>query len=94
MVPPQGEEVNDEPAQATAAASATGEMVKVTGTEGTGVTLRDKPSTTGKRLTVVPEGTRLASIGADAKADNITWRNVKTPSGASGWVAGQYVKAE
>jgi polysaccharide biosynthesis protein PslG len=68
--------------------------VRVSGTDGTGVTLREKPSATGRRLTVVPEGARLTIIGEDAQAEGRTWRNVKTSGGATGWVAGQYVTAE
>jgi hypothetical protein len=68
--------------------------VRVAGTDGQGVTLRDAPSPTGKRLTVVPEGARLTVIGDDVQAGGRTWRNVKTGSGQSGWVAADYVKAE
>jgi hypothetical protein len=68
--------------------------VRVTGTDGSGVSLREKPSATARRLTVVPEGARLTIIGEDTQAEGRTWRNVKTSGGATGWVAGQYVKPE
>ena len=68
--------------------------VRVSGTDGSGVTLREKPSATSRRLTVVPEGARLVVIGEDQQAEGRTWRNVRTTNGATGWVAGQYVKPE
>jgi len=68
--------------------------VRVAGTDGSGVSLREKPSATARRLTVVPEGARLVVIGEDTQAEGRTWRNVKTTGGATGWVAAQYVRAE
>jgi hypothetical protein len=68
--------------------------VRVAGTEGTGVSLREKPSATARRLTVVPEGAKLIIIGEDTQAEGRTWRNVKTTGGATGWVAAQYVRPE
>jgi hypothetical protein len=82
------------PAAAEAAAQATGPIVRVAGTDGQGVSLREKPSTTARRLTVVAEGARLVVIGDDAQSEGRTWRNVKTNNGAAGWVAADYVKAE
>jgi hypothetical protein len=75
-------------------ADAGGPTVRVTGTDGQGVTLRDAPSATGKRLTVVPEGARLTIIGDDVQASGRTWRNVKATSGQNGWVAGDFVRGE
>jgi hypothetical protein len=88
-----------EQAAAAAAAQTTGPQasgpaVRVAGTGGTGVTLRESPSTTGKRLSVVPEGARLTVVGDDTQAEGRTWKNVKTAAGASGWVASEFVKAE
>jgi hypothetical protein len=85
--------INDAEADA-AADDPEAPKVRVSGTDGTGVTLREKPSATAKRLTVVPEGARLTIIGEDTQAEGRTWRNVKTTNGATGWVAGQYVKPE
>ena len=79
---------------AAAAAVPGGPTVRVAGTGGTGVTLRESPSTTGRRLSVVPEGARLTVIGEDAQADGRGWKNVKTAAGASGWVAAEFVRAE
>jgi hypothetical protein len=75
-------------------AVAGGPTVRVAGTDGQGVTLRERPGTGGRRLTVVPEGSRLTVIGEDQQADGRGWRNVRTASGASGWVAAEYVRAE
>jgi hypothetical protein len=68
--------------------------VRVAGTDGTGVSLREKPSTTSRRLIVVPEGARLVVVGEDTQAEGRTWRNVRTSTGATGWVASQFVRAE
>jgi hypothetical protein len=68
--------------------------VRVTGTEGQGVTVREKPGLAGRKLAVAPEGSRLLVVGDDAEADGRKWRNVKTAAGITGWVAAQYVKAE
>jgi len=92
VAPPAG--AGDPPAEASPASASGGPMVRVANTEGQGVSVRDKPSTTGRRLTVAPEGTRLAVVGDDVKAEGHTWRNVKTASGTAGWVAGEYLKAE
>jgi hypothetical protein len=93
VIPPQGGE-DESPAEATDTSDSTGQTVRVANTDGSGVSLRDKPSLAGKRLTVVPEGTRMQIVSADVQADGHTWRNVKTPGGAAGWVAGEYVKNE
>ena len=69
-------------------------VVRVAGTDGSGVTLREKPSATARRLTVVPEGARLVVIGEDTQAEGRTWRNVKSTNGATGWVAAQFVRPE
>jgi hypothetical protein len=91
--PPRGAG-DDAPAEAQPASAASGQTVTVANTGGTGVSLRDKPSLAGKRLTVVPEGTKLTIVSDDVNADGHTWKNVKTPSGTAGWVAGEYVTAE
>jgi hypothetical protein len=79
---------------AEAAAQAAGPAVRVTGTSGQGLTLRASPGTAGRRLTVVPEGGRLVVIGEDSQVNGRTWRNVRTASGATGWVAAEFVAAE
>ncbi|MFN8636866.1 MAG: cellulase family glycosylhydrolase [Chloroflexota bacterium] len=71
-----------------------GPTVRVTGTEGQGVTIRDKPALAGRKLAVAPEGSRLTVVGDDAEADGHTWRNIKTASGVTGWAAAEYLKAE
>jgi len=85
---------SDGQTQVSGSSEASGEVVRVANTGGTGVSLRDKPSLAGKRLTVLAEGTRLVIVSADVKADGRTWRNVKTPTGTAGWVASEYVRSE
>jgi hypothetical protein len=84
----------DPAADAPAAAAASGPTVRVAGTDGQGLALRDKPSTAGRRVAFIPDGTRLTVISGDVEADGRTWKNVRTPSGQTGWVAGEYVRAE
>jgi hypothetical protein len=67
------------------------ERVRVVGTDGDGVSLRAEPSTTARRLEVLPEGTVLEVVGPDRQAEGRTWRNVRKPGGPSGWVAAQYL---
>jgi hypothetical protein len=81
-------------AAANAANAPDVQAVRVSGTDGQGVSLRDAPNPTSRRLVVVPEGARLTIIGEDVQAGGRTWRNVKTASGQSGWVAADYVKPE
>jgi hypothetical protein len=72
----------------------TGPVLRVVNTDGQGVSLRERPSLTGRRLGVAPEGSRLVVVGADSQVDGRTWRNVKTAAGTTGWVASEYVRAE
>ena len=71
-----------------------GAWVRVVGTDGQGVSLRSRPSTSAQRLTVAAEGARLEVVGEDTQAEGRTWRNVRGQGGASGWVAAQYLREE
>ena len=68
--------------------------VQVGGT-GSGLVVRSAPAKSGKRLTVMPDGTKAHVIDGPQTADGITWWKVdqfnsKDPS-ASGWCAGQFL---
>jgi polysaccharide biosynthesis protein PslG len=89
-------EPRPEPVAARSSETATpadGPRVRVVGTEGQGVSLRARPSTSAQRVTVAPEGARLVVVGEDAQAEGRTWKNVRY-NGLTGWVAAQYVRAE
>jgi SH3-like domain-containing protein len=66
----------------------------VVNTENQGVRFRQRPSTQGQVLRSLPEGTVLEVVGPDSEADGITWRNVREPGGAVGWVAAEFVTPE
>ncbi len=83
-----------EEAAPTEASASGGAWVRVAGTDGQGVSLRSRPSTTAQRVTVAAEGARLQVIGEDTQSEGRTWRNVRHQGGASGWVAAQYLRAE
>jgi len=68
--------------------------VQVTGT-GSGLVIRSSPAKTGKRQTVVPDGTKMHVIDGPQDSGGITWwkvdqYNSKDPS-ASGWCAAQFL---
>ena len=67
------------------------ERVRVSGTNGAGVNLRARAGERGTRIKTLAEGTTLELIGADELADGMTWRNVREPSGSTGWVAAKFV---
>jgi uncharacterized protein YgiM (DUF1202 family) len=56
------------------------------------VVLRFTPSTSGRKLEVVPAGTRLTVTGSGRDAQFRTWFAVRTPAGHAGWVASWYTK--
>ncbi len=67
------------------------ERLRVAGTNGSGVNLRGRAGERGQRIKTVPEGTVLELVGADEQADGMTWRNVREPGGATGWVAAKFI---
>jgi len=91
---PSASQARPVPAPEAAAADPSAPTVRVAGTGGQGVTLREQPGLAGRRLTVVPEGARLTVIGDDVQADGRGWRNLKTAAGATGWVAAEFVRGE
>jgi uncharacterized protein YgiM (DUF1202 family) len=68
------------------------ERVEVYGTDPQGANLRARPGRSGSVLQSVPDGSRLTVIGADQVVDGITWRNVQTEGGVSGWLAQEVIK--
>jgi hypothetical protein len=61
----------------------------------TGLRVRSEPSSGGRRLTVVPDGTKLRVVGGPVQANGYTWWQVegfdqRNPS-ARGWCAGEFL---
>jgi uncharacterized protein YkwD len=58
---------------------------------GDGVNFRDAPGTTATVLQVLPQGTHLIALDQPTAPDaaGITWQNVRTDAGQSGWIAAQ-----
>ena len=58
-----------------------------------GLNMRADPSSTATLLRTLAGGTRLTAIGAanPPDASGITWQNVRTNDGQSGWVAAQFL---
>lgn len=86
------------PVQSTTASTPTaggftvGETVVVAGTGGVGANLRDAPSTSGKALETLADGTQLQITGAAKKDSQYTWWPVKYKD-ETGYIAGDYLKA-
>lgn len=67
------------------------EKVRVANTRGAGVNLRAKAGERAQRIKTMPEGSVLEVVGEDTAVDGLVWRNVKDATGASGWMAGQFL---
>ncbi len=78
---------------ATPTATATPVTREVYVNSDNGLNLRADPSSSGTVLRTLARGTRLAAIGAANPPDvsGITWQNVRTDDGQSGWVAAQFL---
>jgi len=89
-------DVTPTPAEGELAAGsfAEGDKVLVTGTEGAGLRMRVGAGTGYDRVKTVDEGTVLEVVGGPKEADNLTWYQVRDGSGATGWVAGEYIKLQ
>jgi hypothetical protein len=74
--------------------SAPGTRLKIANTEGQGANMRQRPSTTAPVLRTLPEGTVVEAIGGETNAEGRAWRNVRDPSGATGWVAADLLAPE
>ena len=66
-------------------------MVVVQGTLGGGLNIREQPTTNSKTVTSAKEGTTLVVLDGPKEADGYTWWQVRTPDGAEGWAAGNWL---
>lgn len=69
-----------------------GGRVRVVNTAGQGASLRERPSGTATRVKVLIEGTVLDVVGPDQQVEGRGWRNVRDSTGATGWVAADFVE--
>jgi hypothetical protein len=68
-----------------------GERLRVAGTDGAGLSLRDAPSATAARIGTIAEGAVVETIGEPLQGEGRTWRQVRDPQGKEGWVAADFL---
>lgn len=56
-----------------------------------GLNLRAEPNATGTVLRTLPSSTHLTAFGLPNEAGGVTWQNVQTDDGQTGWVAAQFL---
>lgn len=66
--------------------------LRVVRTDGDGLSVRTRPSTTAPRLEVVREGAVLELVGGERRADGRTWLEVRTSGGTRGWASAEYLE--
>lgn len=67
------------------------ERVRIANTEGEGANLRERPSGSATRLKNLADGTVLEITGPNQQAEGRTWRPVRDPTGATGWVVADFL---
>jgi hypothetical protein len=82
------------PAASPSPSAVPGVKLKVANTEGQGANMRQRPSTTAPVLRTLSEGTVVEAIGGETNAEGRSWRNVRDPGGATGWVASELLVPE
>ncbi|MFN2290810.1 MAG: SH3 domain-containing protein [Anaerolineae bacterium] len=68
-----------------------GVTVVVEGTQGAGLRLRAEPTTGGRLVTAVREGTELTVTDGPEEADGYVWWKVRAPDGKEGWGAANWL---
>ncbi len=61
---------------------------------GSNVNMRAEASVQSARVTTLAQGTRVEAIGDTVNAGGFVWQQVKTPTGATGWVASKFLQAQ
>ena len=82
------------PGASPSPAASPGARLKVANTEGQGANMRQRPSTTAPVLRTLPDGTVVEAIGGEQNAEGRSWRNVRDPGGATGWIASELLAPE
>jgi hypothetical protein len=82
------------PAASPSPSASPGVKLKVANTDSQGANMRQRPSTTAPILRTLPEGTVVEAIGGETNAEGRSWRNVRDPGGATGWVASELLVPE
>ncbi len=80
------------PTSATSGTLASGGAAVVANTGGTGVNMRDGPSTGGNVVDTLSEGTAVTITGDSTDADGYTWWPVKTSGGETGYIVADYLE--
>lgn len=70
---------------------ASGSQVKVAGTEGFGVNMREGSGVTFAIVETIADETRLEIIGGPTEADGYTWWQARLEDGREGWVVQDFV---
>jgi hypothetical protein len=68
-----------------------GASVIVTGTGGRGLNLRAQPTTGGRLVTGVADGTALVVLDGPEDANGFVWWKLQTPDGKEGWGAADWL---
>lgn len=69
-----------------------GATVVVKGTGGTGLNLRNRPTTQSRRVATVREGTELTVVEGPETGEGYEWWKLRTPDGTEGWGAGEWLE--
>jgi hypothetical protein len=70
---------------------AVGATVVVKGTQGTGLNLRQQPTTYAKILASAKEGAELTVMEGPKESDGFVWWRLRTSDGKEGWGAGEWL---
>jgi hypothetical protein len=71
-----------------------GTLLWVANTDGQGVRLRAEPSRQARSIALVPDGTKVEAIGLAEMHGGLSWRPVRTGSGAEGWMAIDFLSTD
>jgi SH3-like domain-containing protein len=70
------------------------QRLRVAGTDGVGLNLRERPGASAVRVKTLPPGTVLLAVGIARDGEDHEWRQVRDPDGVEGWVAAEFVVPE
>jgi hypothetical protein len=76
----------------TPAPAAEAVRLRVAGTEGVGLLLRDAPGFAGTAVATLDESATVELLGDQVVADGLLWAPVRDAQGGEGWVAADYLQ--